>query len=448
MEVLSVVGIVIGLILLIYLGYKGWDVAYVAILSAIIVAIFNFQSITDSLVSTFIQGAVGIFSSLYLIFITGAIFGSVYGVAGAGDAIANGIMKIFVRNNLDGKKGAWIVAIVCGVIFSIMNYFGIDAMVGMFAMYPIIVGLLRKINAPRRVVPVLLMSCYGVANGPGAVQSKQVLAMEALGTPSTAGLIPGIVCIIITLAISIPYVALFINKCKKAGEGFTEQQEGESAGEGSAKKCPNFFVALIPLAVIFVLFNFAKMHNAIAVLIGTVVAFVICLPQIKGNVPKGCLVAVMRQTLNRSVVNASKATVAVVSVVGFGSVVAATPAFKKLAEQLTSVEWGGYFVFATAICVLVGLMANSIGGIQIGLPILGQPFISRGLNPAGLHRIALFASSTFDSLPISMFVILCHEISGVKLKDGYKPVFVVTVLVPLICTYVIALMYTIYPAFS
>ena len=438
MEVLSVVGIVIGLILLIYLGYKGWDVAYVAILSAIIVAIFNFQSITDSLVSTFIQGAVGIFSSLYLIFITGAIFGSVYGVAGAGDAIANGIMKIFVRNNLDGKKGAWIVAIVCGVIFSIMNYFGIDAMVGMFAMYPIIVGLLRKINAPRRVVPVLLMSCYGVANGPGAVQSKQVLAMEALGTPSTAGLIPGIVCIIITLAISIPYVALFINKCKKEGEEFTEQ-EGESAGEITAKKCPNFFVALIPLVVIFVLFNFVKMHNAIAVLIGTVVAFVICFPQIKANVPKGNLVAVMRQTLNRSVVNSSKATIAVISVVGFGSVVAAT---------LTSVEWGGYFVFATAICILVGLMANSIGGIQIGLPILGQPFISRGLNPAGLHRIALFASSTFDSLPISMFVILCHEISGVKLKDGYKPVFVVTVLVPLICTYVIALMYTIYPAFS
>ena len=447
MEVLSVIGIVIGLILLIYLGYKGWDVAYVAILSAIVVAAFNFQNITSALISTFIQGAVGIFSSLYLIFITGAIFGSVFGISGAGDSIANGIMRMFVRDNLDGKKGAWIGAIVCGIIFSIMNYFGIDAMVGMFAMYPIIVGLLRKINAPRRVIPVLLMSCYGVANGPGAVQSKQVLAMEVLGTPSTAGLIPGIVCIIITLVISVPYVALFINKCKKAGEEFTEQ-EGESAGEITAKKCPNFFVALIPLVVIFVLFNFVKMHNAIAVLIGTVVAFVICFPQIKANVPKGNLVAVMRQTLNRSVVNSSKATIAVISVVGFGSVVAATPVFKKLAEQLTSVEWGGYFVFATAICILVGLMANSIGGIQIGLPILGQPFISRGLNPAGLHRIALFASSTFDSLPISMFVILCHEISGVKLKDGYKPVFVVTVLVPLICTYVIALMYTIYPAFS
>ena len=44
-----------------------------------------------------------------------------------------------------------------------------------------------------------------------------------------------------------------------------------------------------------------------------------------------------------------------------------------------------------------------------------------------------------------MFVIMCHDISGVKLKDGYKPVFVVSVIVPLICTYVIALLYTIYP---
>ena len=93
-------------------------------------------------------------------------------------------------------------------------------------------------------------------------------------------------------------------------------------------------------------------------------------------------------------------------------------------------------------------MANSIGGIQIGLPILGKPFIEAGLNATGIHRIAMFAASTFDSLPISMFVIMVHDISGVKLKDGYKPVFVVSVLVPLICTFIIALLYTIYPGLA
>ena len=325
-----------------------------------------------------------------------------------------------------------------------MNYAGVDAMIGLFAMYPIIVGLLRTYNLPRRVLPALLMSCYGIANGPGAVQSKQVLAMQLLGTSSTAGMIPGIVGMIIVVAISIPYVARFIIKAKANGECFTEY-EGDMRFENSQTKTPNIILALIPLVVIFVLFNVFKFNNAIAVLIGTVLTFILCFPQIKANAPKGDILNFLKTALNRGVVNSSKVTIACISVVGFGSAVTSTETFMALANKLTSVNVGGYFIFATAICILVGLMANSIGGIQIGLPILAQPFIAKGLSATGMHRIAMYAASTFDSLPISMFVIMCHDVSGVKLKDGYKPVFVISVLIPLICTYVIALMYTIYP---
>ncbi|MBE6009601.1 MAG: GntP family permease [Lachnospiraceae bacterium] len=445
MSVLGIIGIIIALFLLIYLGYKGWDVAYVAIIAVIVIAVFNAQNITETFVNTFMQGASGILMNLYPIFITGAIFGAVFGCSGAGDSIASAITKVLVKDDLSGKKGPWVVTLVCSIVFSILNYTGVDAMIGLFAMYPIIVGLMRKADLPRRGIPVLLMACYGIANGPGAVQSKQVLAMNLLGTESTAGLIPGIVAMVLVLVLSIPYTARFLIKCKNRGEGFTEFEGGiHFSGQKEVSK-PNFFVALIPLVVIFVLFNFVKMNNAIAVLAGTVVALVIFIPQIKANAPEGDVLQFLKAALNKGVVNSSKITIAVISVVGFGSAVAATDTFMSFAKKLTSVTSGGYFVFAIAICVLVGLIANSIGGIQIGLPILGQPFIASGLSAAGIHRIALFAASTFDSLPISMFVIMCHDLSGVSLKDGYKPVFVVSVIVPLICTAVIALMYTIYP---
>ncbi len=445
MNILGIIGILLGLAVLNYAVYKGWDIAYIAILSVIIIAAFNSQNITDAFISTFMQGAAGIFTNLYPIFITGAIFGAVYSCAGASDAIAGGITKVLARGSLEGNRGIWIVTLICAIVFSLMNYSGVDAMVGLFAMYPIIVGLMRKTNLPRRAIPVLLMSCYGIANGPGAVQSKQVLAMQLLGTKSTVGLIPGIIGIIIILVISIPYTARFLIKCKSNGEVFTEyESDFHLANNGETKK-PNFFVALIPLIVIFVLFNAFEFNNAIAVLIGTAVTAICCFPQIKANAPANDLLGFFKRTLNKGVVNSSKVTIAVISVVGFGSTVVKTEAFMSIAKWLTRTTSGGYFIFATAICILVGLMANSIGGIQIGLPILGQPFIASGLNAGGLHRIAMFAASTFDSLPISMFVIMCHDISGVKLKDGYKPVFVVSVIVPLICTYVIALLYTIYP---
>lgn len=445
MSALGIIGIILALFIFIYLGYKGWNVAYVVIIAVIIVAIFNAQNITEAFVNTFMKGAADILINLYPIFITGAIFGAIYSCSGAGDAIAEGISKLLTKGSLEGKRGAWGVTLVCAIVFSIMNYTGIDAMIGLFVMYPIIVGLLRKANIPRKAIPVLLMSCYGVANGPGAIQSKQVLAMNVLGTSSMAGLIPGIIGMILVVVLSIPYIAKYIIKCQKRGEGFTEYDGDMHFINNGEIKTPNFIVALIPLIAVFVLFNIFKMNNAIAVLIGTVITAIICFPQIKANAPNHDILSFLKKTFNNGVINSSKVTIAVISVVGFGSVVVSTDAFMGLADKLTQGTVGGYFVFTTATCVLVGLMANSIGGIQIGLPILGKAFISMGLNATGIHRIAMFAASTFDSLPISMFVVMCHDISGVKLKDGYKPVFIVSVLIPLICSYVIALLYTIYP---
>ena len=166
MSVLGITGIIIALFLLIYLGYKGWDVAYVAIIAVIVIAVFNAQNITDTFVNTFMQGASGILVNLYPIFITGAIFGAIFGCSGAGDSIASAITKVLVKDDLSGKKGPWVVTLVCSIVFSILNYTGVDAMIGLFAMYPIIVGLMRKADLPRRGIPVLLMACYGIANGP------------------------------------------------------------------------------------------------------------------------------------------------------------------------------------------------------------------------------------------------------------------------------------------
>ena len=57
-------------------------------------------------------------------------------------------------------------------------------------------------------------------------------------------------------------------------------------------------------------------------------------------------------------------------------------------------------------------------------------------------------NSSKKSDAMNRFKMECASEVGVSLKDGYKPVFVVSVIVPLICTAVIALMYTIYPGWA
>ena len=183
MSVLGIIGIILALFVFIYLGYKGWDVAYVVIIAVVIVAAFNAQNITEAFVSTFMQGAADILINLYPIFITGAIFGAVYSCSGAGDAIAGGISRLFTRDkgSLEGKRGAWGITFICSIVFSLLNYTGIDAMIGLFVMYPIIVTVERCV---RKTIPVLLMACYGIANGPRGNSKQAGIGNECPGGPA------------------------------------------------------------------------------------------------------------------------------------------------------------------------------------------------------------------------------------------------------------------------
>src|SRR5262249_33699979 len=93
----------------------------------------------------------------------------------------------------------------------------------------------------------------------------------------------------------------------------------------------------------------------------------------------------------------------VASLVGFGAVVAALPAFASVRDWVLSISGGPLVSLAIATNILAALTGSASGGLTIALDALGKAYLeiaqTTGIDPALMHRIAVIGSGTLDSLP-------------------------------------------------
>ena len=106
------------------------------------------------------------------------------------------------------------------------------------------------------------------------------------------------------------------------------------------------------------------------------------------------------------------------SLVGFGAVVAALPAFAAVRDWVVGIEGGPLVSLAVATNVLAALT-----GSAFALDALGATYMKiaaeTGLNPALMHRVAVIGSGTLDLLPHNGAVVSLLAIYGVSHRQGY-----------------------------
>ncbi|HOK63606.1 MAG TPA: GntP family permease, partial [Soehngenia sp.] len=137
-------GIFIGLVLLMFLAYKGYSIIWVAPLTALVVAIFGGIPLLDSYTNVYMTGFVGFTKSWFPAFMLGAVFGHLMDYTGAARSIAHWLTKII------GAKRA-ILGVVLGC--AVLTYGGISLFVVVFAMYPLALALFREANISRKLIP-------------------------------------------------------------------------------------------------------------------------------------------------------------------------------------------------------------------------------------------------------------------------------------------------------
>jgi H+/gluconate symporter-like permease len=165
----------------------------------------------------------------------------------------------------------------------------------------------------------------------------------------------------------------------------------------------------------------------------------------------GCLTVVianwrrlpeLRQTLDAGAIASVLPLLTVSSLVGFGAVVGALPAFATVTEAVLNIEGGPLVSLTIAMNALAGLTGTASGGMAIALNALGDNFMTMAqvydIDPQLLHRITTMSAGTLDALPHNGTVLILLGLCGLKHRESYLDM-VMTVIVTCIVALVVAI---------
>jgi len=144
----------------------------------------------------------------------------------------------------------------------------------------------------------------------------------------------------------------------------------------------------------------------------------------------------LRETVD-SGANASVLPIlSVASLVGFGAVVAAVPAFEIVRDWVLSIEGGPLVSLAVATNLLSALTGSASGGLTIALDALGATYMrlaaQHGIDPALLHRVAVMSAGTLDSLPQNGAVVTVLSVCGTTHSESYFDIVMAAIVGPII----------------
>jgi len=118
--------------------------------------------------------------------------------------------------------------------------------------------------------------------------------------------------------------------------------------------------------------------------------------------------------------------ISVASLVGFGAVIAALPAFHMIRDWVLGMGGGPLVSLAVATNLLAALTGSASGGLTIALEALGPTFMEiaaqTGTDPAIMHRVAVIGSGTLDILPHNGAIVTLLALSGVTHRESYRDI--------------------------
>lgn len=158
-----------------------------------------------------------------------------------------------------------------------------------------------------------------------------------------------------------------------------------------------------------------------------------------------------RATLDAGANAAVLPVLSVASLVGFGAVVAALPAFALVRDWVLTIGGGPLVSLAISTNLLAALTGTASGGLTIALEALGPAYLQlaqqTGLDPALLHRVAVMAAGTLDSLPHNSAVVSLLAVCGCAHRESYRDLAMVSILGPVLALVVVVTLGSLFGSF-
>lgn len=213
---------------------------------------------------------------------------------------------------------------------------------------------------------------------------------------------------------------------KKQGIGYVPV-ENETAAEDSDLNnadLPHWIVAVVPMLIPILALNILKLQVEFSLILGAAAAIILQIKYLphKWEPIKNYFVESINTT-TATVINTS-------AIVGFGTVITATPGYEVAVEKILSINGHPLFTALISVTLIAGVAGASSAGIVLAAPVLTQ--ILPLTDAAVFHRTVIYGSLGLDSLPHAGFLQTECNLAGVKFKDVYLPIiFMETVLMTL-----------------
>lgn len=463
---MGLAGILAALCGLIWFAYRGWSVLLLAPAAALIAAAFAGEPLLAHWTQTFMGGASRFVAQFFPIFLLGALFGKLMDDSGSVTAIAN-----FMAEKL-GPRRAVLSVVLAGAF---VTYGGVSLFVAFFVLAPMAQKLFRKAAVPRRLAPAAIAlgtSTFTMSALPGTPAIQNAIPMPFFGTTPFAAPGLGVVASVIMLGFGLWWLARAEASARRKGEGYGDEpsvhidatqdqalrERAATAHEfdiaeiphGHRGDAPNAFIAALPLIVVVgvnlvisllvlprmddsflaeerwgptTLAAVGGVWSVVVALSAAIVTLILLnwrrLTEIRDSVDAGVTASVLP-------------AMSVASLVGFGAVVAAMPAFAMVRAWVLSIEGGPLVSLAIATNVLASLTGSASGGLTIALDTLGETYLrlaeQGGIAPALLHRVAVIGAGTLDSLPHNGAVVTLLAVCGCTHKESYLDIVVVAII--------------------
>ncbi len=468
---MGLTGILLGLGALVWLSFRGWSVLLLAPAAALIAAVAAGEPLLAHWTQTFMGSAATFLAQFFPLFLLGALFGKLMEDSGSVAAIAR-----FMTEKL-GAQRAILAVVLAGAL---VTYGGVSLFVAFFVLAPMAQALFRAADIPGRLMPAAIAlgtSTFTMTALPGTPAIQNAIPMPFFGTTPFAAPGLGVIAAAIMLAFGLWWLARAEAAARRKGEGYglvavaadaaaedaLVRERATTAGafdppevhhSRASSDAPGALVAMLPLVVV-VLVNlvmsmqvlprldtsflaeerwgptsFTAVSGVWSVIVALAVAIAVLIALNRRRLPA------LRESVDAGANASVLPVLSVASLVGFGAVVAAMPAFAIVRDWVLSIEGGPLVSLAVSTNILAALTGSASGGLTIALDALGGTYMALaqqlGIDPALMHRVAVIGAGTLDSLPHNGAVVTLLAVCGATHRQSYFDIVMVGIVGALI----------------
>ncbi|GIO84134.1 permease [Paenibacillus faecis] len=423
MEIVGSIGIILGVIAIIYFALKEIHITVAAPLATLIVVLFNEMDIIPTMLgseSGNFMGALGNYIvKFFAIFLLGAVLAKYMEESGATVSIADFILKKFGTNN------PYRVLVAIFIVAAILTYGGISLFVVMFAVIPLARTLFKKLDIAWNLIQIPVWLGIGTITMtilPGTPAIQNVIPIQFLGTSLVAAAIPSIVGAIGCTAFGLCYMKYCLNKSLKAGETYATYA-GDENESNEERELPGFMVSVLPLATLIIIAvlgstfgNAFVRQNVIyvALMVGILLAVALFHKHIPDKI----------RTLSIGASGSIAPIFATASAVAFGSVLMVAPGFKLFSDLITSIPGDPLISLTVLTACISAITGSSSGTLGIVMPNFAQFYLDAGIQPELIHRVAAIASNITTLVPQSGVLLTFLALTKLNHKNGFKEAFI------------------------